>query len=294
MHSDSTVDSHIIIKDDVLDAEKIGQYHLSLGFSDTEFSIGIVDNENHRCLFFESVVLPNFSTMEDLLGFLDKIYEQHSFLSAGFWQGITSFVRNQRFTLVPDDYFTEESKEEWLNMATGAIEEPDEVMAYYHKKLKSHMVFAFPELLKKWLMEKYPLVEIKFIHQLSSLIEGCALMKQGGKFPEIFAHIDQQWLSLLVYNEKGLLMANRFLCHEPRDFAEFALMTYKNYNINPEENSLTVYGNFNADAPVLEQLHRYIPLVKQGKRPWKLYFSYPFDDLEEHKYFGTFSAWFCK
>jgi hypothetical protein len=294
MTAPTHIDTQIIIKDDVMDPEKIGQYHLSLGFSDTEFTIGIVDNENHRCLFFESLQIPNLKSVSELTTLLEHTFEEHSFLAAGFWQGITVFVRNQQFTLIPDDYYTEDKKEEWLCMATGAIDQTDEVLAYYHKSLKSHMVFSIPPELKSWIMAKYPLVEIKFTHQLSALIEGCALMTPSVKKPYVFAHIDQRWLSLLVFDNLGLQAVNRFICYEPIDFAKYTLMAYKQYGLDPEEDSLTLYGNFNSDSPVLEKILRYVKHVKQGKRPWKLYFAYPFDELEDHKYFATFSAWFCK
>jgi hypothetical protein len=284
----------VLIKDEILDPEHLGNYHLSLGFGDSGLLIGIVDSENHRCLYFEIIPLPGNISENEYIKNLNLIFDDHPLIPAGFWKTITVYVQNSLFTFVPDEYYNDEQKEDWLCMATGRISEPGTCISYYHKSLKAHIVFSMPSNLHTWLKEKYPLVEIKFVHQISALIEGFLLMKQSGKWKEVFGYLNGKYLTIVVFGSKNLLLANRYACHEVQDFARYTMMVFNQFGLDPAKDPVTLYGNFEEDAAALAQYRRYFRNVKQGKRPWKLYFGYPFDEVAEHKHFGTFSSWFCR
>lgn len=95
----------IVIKDDILDVDRLGEYHLSLGIGNNELEIGIVDSVNHRCLLFELHSFPGNLSMAQLLQEFDQLFENHPLLPAGFWGSVSVFFKNQHFTLIPEEFF---------------------------------------------------------------------------------------------------------------------------------------------------------------------------------------------
>lgn len=285
---------NLVIKDDVLDVNLLSQYHLSIGISENGLEIGIVDSENHRCLFFELIPITQNISREAYFTTLGNIFDQHSLLPAGFWGSISVFVKNQYFSIVPDEFFTKSKSVDWLCMATGQVEPDGQIFAHHHKSLDFHLVYSIPDDIKDWFTQKYPNVKVQFLHQISVLLEGFLRQKPSGKNAVAFAHIDGDWLSLVIFEGKNLLLCNRFKIYEPSDFAKYTGIAFQEFSLNLESDQLIVYGNFEKDAAALNQLNRYFQYVHLGKRPWKLYFGYMFDDLDEYKYFETFCTWFCK
>jgi hypothetical protein len=290
---DDNISQAIIIKDDILDVDRLGEYHLSIGIGNNELEIGIVDSKNHRCLLFELHSFRSNMNLADFLAELDSFFDNHHLLSAGFWNSVSVFFKNQHFTLIPEEFFSKSKGEDWLCMAAGLIDNPEECHHYHHQSLGIVMDYAVPEELVKWFRKKYPLIDIKFLHQASVLLEGFNRQKPSGKNNIAFAHVDGPYLVLAIFKGKKLLMLNRFRCYDPRDFPRFTMMAFEQFGLNPEGDQLTIYGNFGPGAPLMDQYSRFFRHITFGKRPWKLYFGYMFDDLEEHKYFETFSAWFC-
>ena len=285
---------NLVIKDDVLDIELLSQYHLSIGISQNELEMGIVDSENHRCLFFELIPITQNISRDAYFETLGKIFDEHPLLPAGFWGSISVFVKNQHFSLIPSEFFSKTKSVDWLCMATGQVEPQGEILAYFHKNLDCHVVYSIPDDIKEWFSQKYSNVQVQFLHQISVLLEGFLRQKPSGKNAVAFAHIDSDWLTLIIFEGKNLLLCNRFKIYEPSDFAKYVGIAFQEFSLNLESDQLIVYGNFEKDAAALQQLDRYFQYVHLGKRPWKLYFGYMFDELEEYKYFETFCTWFCK
>ena len=285
---------NLVIKDDILDVNLLSQYHLSIGVSDNELEIGIVDSENHRCLFFELIPITSNISRDVYFEDLGQIFESHPLLPAGYWGSISVFVKNQQFNLVPDEYFSKTKIVDWLCMATGQVHPDGKILSFYHKNLDCQLVYSVPDDIHDWFSERYPNVKVQFLHQISVLLEGFLRQKPSGKNAVAFAHIDGDWLSLIIFEGKNLLLCNRFKIYEPSDFAKYVGIAFQEFSLDLESDQLIVYGNFEQDAAALNQLNRYFQYVHLGKRPWKLYFGYMFDELEEYKYFETFCTWFCK
>ena len=121
---------NLVIKDDVLDVNLLSQYHLSIGISENEIEIGIVDSENHRCLFFELITITQNISREAYFDSLGKIFDQHPLLPAGFWGSISVFIKNQHFSLVPHEFFSKTTSVDWLCMATGEVEPDGEILSH--------------------------------------------------------------------------------------------------------------------------------------------------------------------
>ena len=88
--------------------------YLLLNIGTRDFQLLVVEPEASKVLLLEDFVLPTLTSNEELLQILDKLFDSHPFLKAGFWKKIKVAFKNQKFIQVPETLFVEDSLSDYL------------------------------------------------------------------------------------------------------------------------------------------------------------------------------------
>ncbi|WMJ73474.1 DUF3822 family protein [Cytophagaceae bacterium ABcell3] len=283
------------IKDDKFSIDLIPRYDLSLQVSTSLFRLCIVDTEENRCLIVEDYQLQGITDTSQLIKVLNEIYEDHHLLKAGFWKTIRLGIKNLNFSLVPHSLFDHEYLTDYLTInCKKDVLSKDHV--YYYKQNSSDAVniFSANKQIVKYFTEAYPLKKLHIVHHTSSLIEGILQGTKGDEKSEMFILVENNYITLLVRNQKKLEFCNCFNFTSTQDFVYFVMFVFEQLNLDPEKTKVFLYGEITPDSAIYIKLNSYICNLRFGSRPENLSFSYHFDELFDHRFFDLYNMHLCE
>lgn len=279
-------------KSDFFNVDELHNYKLALHLGISNFRVCITDTSNNRCLLIEDYQLNKSETPEQITEQLQLLYDEHHLLQAGFWNSITLSVTNQKFTLIPDSLFLEEHAKDYL--ATNArISNEEKVFHFKHNNSETVNIFAINQSLAAWFENAYPTKTIEIIHQTSPLIEGALHYARSENKIMLFASLENNLLTLLARKKQQILFCNTFNVNAAADFLYFILYVFQELNMNPEENSVYIFGNLKHNSEYVSLLYKYIRHVNFGEKPALLSYSYQFDDIMDHNFFEVYNIHLC-
>lgn len=90
--------------------------------------------------------------------------------------------------------------------------------------------------------------------------------------PHVRIHVHATHLSLCVFSEHQVLLANTFKYHTEEDFLYFALLAYEQLDFDPEEHPLILSGEITRSGQLYPLLYRYIRDVRFAGWPsgWEI------------------------
>ena len=152
----------VSIKDERLDIDQIDHYRLSFFISDYACQLAVKDVRKKRLLLLED---RSFDPKKSLTDNLEELHKDHILIAAGFWKEIQVFIRNNKFSLVPEPVFDKSMLYEYVRLNEVTDPQKD----FYHFKqineLGLNIAFGYSEEVKNWFQAKYPQVGVRFFHQ---------------------------------------------------------------------------------------------------------------------------------
>lgn len=281
------------IADKDLDVNDLGYYRLLLSLGEQEFKIGVVSSLEHRCLALEEYRFYHPLSSEELIGFLNSIYDNHAFLKANYWMSINVMFKNSPFTLIPREFFIETDPSPYLKY-TSANTQQERVIVAEQSSLDSVNIFSVNPLLTEWFEQTYYNKDINFMHQTQVFVE--ASKNQHNSTESIHTHlfIENGYFLISVFKDKKLELCNTFPYKTSKDFIYYVLFILDEMRIDKESTLLYIYGNVTQESDLLKLLQRYIyevKLIDQQAR-W-LAFSYEFDTIPHSMYFDLYGMYLC-
>lgn len=297
MNSTISTNYHLTqkVKDEQFDIDRISYYHLSLQVGSTRMRFCIHDLQKNRCLWLEDYTLAPQESAELQLPQVQAIFENHQILQAGFWKEITISFTNRKFSLIPAALFQDDRLADYLRPIASVDSNTEQILNFKHIGADITNVFPAPYAYTQWFKSKYPNKTLRLVHNTSALIEAALRNSEpASSTKKMFLSIEESHVSILVTRGKVLEFCNVFPYNNDADFIYFVMFVMDELKMNPDADTVILWGELVPNSPIYEKLYRYIRNVQFGNRPSMLSFGYQFDELLDHRYYDLFCVHLCK
>ena len=287
--SESNTIQKITIKDERLDIDHIDHYSLSFFIGGHDLQITVHHKEEGRLLLFENYLagsgfLAGTSPIED-------IYHDHSLIAAGFWGEINLTVRNNLFCLVPDVFYDDEHRYDYLKLNAHTDPSSDYYKDIYLKNTATNFVFGIPRDLLDWFEHTYEQKKINCYHQGIHLITG--VYEQFNETPPeglyIAFHTDQI-LVLGINHDHKVVIYNQFPTREAEQLVKYAILAIRQFSFEEQNTLVHLWGTKRQIQSYEPTFRKYFKNITIGKRPAWLKMNHLFDELEPYEYFDVLCA----
>lgn len=225
---------------------------------------------------------------------LDMIAAENPLLQKAGWHNVRVAVSNQHFTLVPETLFDPAHQQDYLHLHSDLNQTQDLVQYYRHSSMEAVNIFALDSKLKQTIDQLFPEHAVQYVHQTSTIIKGILHLAGRSKEKNLYLFVERNYVTVLVVNESGLQFCNIFHYLSPEDFIYYIVFVMQEQKLNPEQETIHVWGDITHDSALFNILQKYIRTVRLGKKPADVSYSYKFDDLFEHRYFEMYSLHLCE
>ncbi|HEY4650256.1 MAG TPA: DUF3822 family protein [Pontibacter sp.] len=282
------------IQDEGFTLSAASHCHLYLSLAQKSIRLAIVDLERNKFVALEDYELITVFTAAQAAEQLRLIATENPLLQEKGWHTVRVAVSNQHFTLVPETLYDPAHQQDYLRLHSNLNPLLDDVRSYSHSSLEAVNIFAIERVLRETIEDLFPEHPLQFVHQTSSLVKSILHMA-GRSIPRsMYVFVERGLVTILVADEQGLQFCNVFQYHSPEDFIYYIIFVMQEQKMNPEQETITVWGDITHDASLFTILQKYIRQVKFGKKPQNIGYSYKFDDLFEHRYFELYSLHLCE
>jgi len=224
----------------VIDTNRLDDYHLSLSIDGNLFSYAVLDKKRGEFLDVRTDL-----SMEQVIK--DLGYE---------FSSVTCVLRSQQATLVPASLYQSENQDQFLKLSFDIEDDTSVEMNWLNNKNIAN-VFCFPSTIKKQLIKQFPGVQL--LHSSSVFIEAILKNQPMGSF---FINFSPTFFELLVVENNEISFYNTFQYSSTEDVAYYLFYCAKQLDIKPQTISLSLYGESSNEIESL--LNDYVKEVKKG------------------------------
>ena len=282
------------IKDKDFDVDNLHQYNLHILSGNRDLQFTVSDSLTGNCLLLEDYALTKVKTYKELVAILRTLFEDHELLTAGFWKSVKIGVKNNKFSLVPSKLFDKSSLFDYLKLNCKVSNETDQLLYYKHLKSDAVNCFAINKQLYNWYNSIYPNIEIGFVHQSSTLIEG--VLSQISNYPEdsIFLFVDRFKLHVISSRNKKLEYYNQFGIKKFEDYIKYIMLVFNGLKRSQQTTNVVLWGYIGKQSTHYHEFIKYIKHVSFGERPKFYKYGFVFDELQDHYFFDTYNLHLCE
>jgi hypothetical protein len=276
-----------------LNIDDLEHYSLLLQLGINSFQVCITDIRKNACLLLEDFELHQFHSIDATIACLKQLFDDHHFLLANFWNTVTFSIKNEKFTLVPEDYFSESQIDDYLKFGVDLNSQEEQYFYSEIKEIGALSVFAIDKKIMNFLNQMYVNVTYKLVHHSCGIIKAILKNKDLRPYPQIYANLDAHALNLTVIANGSLIFYNSFKIKNPSDLVRYTILVAKAFNIDLKHHGIVVWSSIKNDTPYLKELSKYIKHVQQGHGPSFLKLSFEFDEIPEHQYLDVYGIHLC-
>lgn len=268
--------------DETFDLNYTLEYILSIQISLDGFSFSILDSVQNKVIYLYSQGLFE-AEPEFLLKRLQAIYDDVDLLNLPYKKVKIFYLNPGRTTLVPDELFDEDKCQDYIK---AAFQPQDKrlIKHSHHKSIKYWSVFELPEILAKFLEEKYPKAQL--VTDLDLTIPTELNPQRILKILVLKKH-----LVLTGIDEFGLNFYNCFYYDGENDVLYYVLGSIKNMEAEPEQ--ILLSGEVNKYSTIYHRLKQYCTNVEIETNPKQIHYSYLFDKLPDARFVNLFKSFTC-
>lgn len=274
------------IRDDQFDEDQIGEYNLAMLTGRHDLQVLVYHEASGRALWLEDYVFPSSKNDDDWLAALQEVFDQHAFLTAGYWKHILVGVKTGSFVQTPMNLFEPAFAAQYLHYNTN-IQPTEDVLYYQQAESGIATSFTLPSDVRNWLLSVYPLSKPAFTHQSCALIEG--ILKESSAYPDnpLYIFVDRFKLHILSAEQGKLRYYNQFSIKSFDDYIRYIMLVMHSLGMDQRTGRVILWGFVGKNSPHYQEFYKYIKTVTYGNRPDVLRFGYMFDEIQEHQYFDV-------
>lgn len=277
------------IKDEKFDEEKLHRYTLLIQLGAKDFQVAVVDSDDSRLMLFEDFVFNEVSSQADLQTALQKLFESHEYLTAGFWKEVKVSIKNNKFIQVPSSLFVDSAADEYLRFNAVVDKEKEMVLTCRNAATQAVTVFSLPTDMLDWLKRVYTHTTISYFHQSAALIEGVLASSARRNDEPLYVYVDRFKLHILFVKGGKLIYYNQFLIKQFTDYVKYIMLVMKAMGMDQNTSQVVLWGYIGKNSPHYLEFVKYVRNVSFGERPQHLKFGYLFDEVQEHHFFDLYS-----
>ncbi len=275
------------------DVDELHNYSLSINFGIRDVQLAITDKASNSLMLLEDYELEGVKSVNTRIEAIDKLFNEHTLLEAGFWSSVKICVKTHKFVLVPQNIFAPEAVMDYLSVNSEIRTKSEDVKYYKHIASDAVNVFAADRKLATWIDQKYPNKQVLLVHQGSALIEGILKYDDHSHEKMMFCFFDQGILHVIVTLKQKILYYNQFAVRESQDYLRFIMLVFKEMELNQKTTKVITWGLIKQNSEHVELLRKYIRNISFGHRPTYLKTSFEFDEIPEHQYFDLLNIYLC-
>lgn len=282
------------IKDKDFDVDNLHQYNLHILSGNRDLQFTVSDSLTGKCLLLEDYALSKVKTYKELVVILDALFDDHELLKAGFWKSVKIGIKNNKFSLVPSKLFDPSSLFDYLKLNCKVNSVTDQLLYYKHLKSDAVNCFAINKQLHNWFQSIYPTIELGFVHQSSTLIEG--VLAQLSNYPEdsIFLFVDRFKLHVVSSRNNKLEYYNQFSIKKFQDYIKYIMLVFNGLKRSQQTTNVVLWGYIGKQSTHYHEFIKYIKHVSFGERPKFYNYGFVFDELQDHYFFDTYNLHLCE
>ncbi len=282
------------IQDEGFSLSQADKCNLYIKISPKTVRLGVADTERNKFVVLEDYELLTVFTPLQVAEQLSLICSENPILQEQRWIHVRVSFSNKYFTLVPETLFDPAHKEDYLRLHSHLDLNQDVVLSYRHSDTEAVNIFGIEGVVYRMVSSLFSERPVQCLHQTSALIKG-ALQHAGRRSGRHFyAHVEENNVTILVVGESGLQFCNIFNYLSAEDFIYYIIFVMQEQKMNPEQETITVWGDITHDSALFGILTKYVRYVHLGKKPIDVAYSYKFDDIFEHRYFEIYSLHLCE
>lgn len=231
---------------------------LSILISQDGFSFCVLSSENEVVLFDRIAISKNSNYSKELL---IKLQEKINadFVEKNNLNEVRLTYENDTFSLVPNHFFDSSKLSHYIKYSTSIL--ANDYFAYdLIERLKIANVFIPFVHVNNYLHEVFG--EFEYQHHLSLLLESFYEEKNSSEV--CFGVITNNFLNLICFKNRELLLCNTFAYETTEDIAYYLLFVLEQLGLNREE--LLLYLSQHSDnKTLLTYINPYVKTVKNLK-----------------------------
>lgn len=289
--SDKVYKQEISIRNKDFDIEDLGYYKLYLSIGNDDFRVFIVSSINNTVVFLEHYRFFSRLSSEEIVSSLSRIYDNHPFLKANYWQTIYIAIRGGAFSLVPKEFFNPDNPQSYIKLSEEASEN-NVLFVNSLRTMETFNIFSIDKAIAQWFQHTYPSKDLIFTHQTTAFIDSIRYGKKEISENQIHLLIESNYFILIAMDDEGndLDFCNVFEYKTAHDFVYFTLLTLDELRIDKDSCLAKAYGSISENSGIYGMLKRYIPSLQIYKEsPSWLKFPSNFYDFPFYRYFDVLS-----
>lgn len=282
------------IEDEAFSLSQAPYCNLYMSLSQKAIRFAVADTVRNKFVVLEDYELITVFTPLQMAEQLRLISSENALLQEQHWNVVRVSFSNQHFTLVPETLYDPAHQQDYLRLHSEVNELQDVVLAYRHSGLEAVNIFSVDAAAYSALEDIFQRRRLQVVHQTSALIRSILHHTDRSPARQMNIFVERNYVTILVVSQSGLEFCNIFQYQSPEDFIYFIVFVMQEQKLNPEQETLMVWGDITHDSSLFHILQKYIRYVKFGKKPSDVEYSYRFHDLFEHRYFELYSLHLCE
>lgn len=158
------------------------------------------------------------------------------------------------------------------------------------KQPSSQLIFKIPNAIHKVMQQS--LGRFSWLHQVSALLAG--LQKDLGDAPVLALFPQGNQVQLFFFVQGQLVFENAFVHEAHEDILYFTLAVLDQFEQNPKQIELRLFGEIQRMEALKELLMKYILEVRMGQRPSYFDYDATMDAIPSHLFYPLFSSPLCE
>ncbi|MCJ8166606.1 DUF3822 family protein [Pontibacter sp. E15-1] len=281
------------IEDEAFALSQASYCNLYISLTQRSIRFAVADTVRNKFVVLEDYELITVFTPLQMAEQLRLIAAENPLLQEQQWNVVRVAFSNQHFTLVPSTLYDPAHQQDYLRLHSELHELKDVVRSYRHSELEAVNIFAVDAHAYQALEDIFGRRQLQVVHQTSALISSILHHTDRGPARQMSIFVERSYVTILVVNQSGLEFCNVFQYQSPEDFIYFVIFVMQEQKLNPEQETLSVWGDITHDSSLFHILKKYVRHIKLGKKPADVEYSYKFHDLFEHRYFELYSLHLC-
>ncbi|WP_208889833.1 DUF3822 family protein [Polaribacter sejongensis] len=227
---------------------------LSIQFNLDGFSFCIINNTTKETNYFSEYVFKEKQlTPENLLKKIEEIFKTDIHLQKDF-SSVLVIHQNNLFSLVPNQYFSEDVLSEYLNFNIKTL--ATDFIAYDDiESINAKNVYVPYVNINNYLFQNFG--EFEYQHHLTILIEKL-ISANNSDDKKVFVNVSKENYDIVVLENKQLQFSNSFNFQTKEDFIYYILFTFEQLKLDVEKIGLFFMGDIEPESEIYKITYQYI------------------------------------
>ena len=227
---------------------------LSIQFNLDGFSFCIINNTTKETNYFSEYVFKEKQlTPENLLKKIEEIFKTDIHLQKDF-SAVLVIHQNNLFSLVPNQYFSEDVLSEYLNFNIKTL--ATDFIAYDDiESINAKNVYVPYVNINNYLFQNFG--EFEYQHHLTILIEKL-ISANNSDDKKVFVNVSKENYDIVVLENKQLQFSNSFNFQTKEDFIYYILFTFEQLKLDVEKIGLFFMGDIEPESEIYKITYQYI------------------------------------